>query len=176
MTRRAISPRLAMSIFLNMRRTRFLAGVAAELTAGSASYRHKNGALRAPWVSVRGLLALRAYDKQLLPVFNRLAIRHQLFDHLSSYIRFDFVHQLHGFHNAQDLANLHRVPWLHKRRRSRRRRLVKCSDDGRADGVERPFTLASDSLGVPGTAGEVMGCATAFSGIDDAACTAMVRV
>src|SRR5439155_27130722 len=39
-----------------------------------------------------------------------------------------------------------------------------------------PSPLASDSLGVPGTAGEVMGCATAFSGIDDAACTAMVRV
>src|SRR5437899_12269497 len=39
-----------------------------------------------------------------------------------------------------------------------------------------PSPLASDSLEVPGTAGEVMGCATAFSGIDDAACTAMVRV
>src|SRR5947209_7496195 len=150
MTRRAISPRLAMSIFLNMRRTRSLAGVAAELTAGSASYRHKNGALRAPWVSVRGLLALRAYDKQLLPVFNRLAIRHQLFDHLSSYIRFDFVHQLHGFHDAQNLSNFHGVAWLHERRRSRRRRLVKCSDDGRADGVERPFTFG---LGFFGSAG-----------------------
>src|ERR1700757_342595 len=99
MTRRAISPRLAMSIFLNMRRTEILASVAAGLTAGGASYRHKNGALRAPWVSVRGFLALRAYDEQLLPIFNRLAIRHQLFDQLSSYIRFDFVHQLHGFHD-----------------------------------------------------------------------------
>src|SRR5437773_6352633 len=150
MTRRAISPRLAMSIFLNMRRTRSLPGVAAELTAGSASYRHKNGALRAPWVSVRGLLALRAYDKQLLPVFNRLAIRHQLFDHLSSYIRFDFVHQLHGFHDAQNLSNFHGVAWLHERRRSRRRRLVKCSDDGRADRVERPFTFGLGFFGSGG--------------------------
>src|SRR5207248_9627687 len=115
MTRRAISPRLAMSIFLNMRRAGAFASVAAIEAFATAVADTKMARFARPGFPFRCFLCLWAYGKQLLPVFNRLAIGYQSLHYLASDIRFDFVHQLHRFHNAQDLSNFHHVSWLHKR-------------------------------------------------------------
>src|SRR3989442_16038604 len=71
MIRKAISPRLAIRIFLNM---------------GSGSLRSRG----------RG----RADREQRLPVLDRLPVGHQDRDHVALRVGFDLVHQLHRLDDA----------------------------------------------------------------------------
>src|SRR5689334_8781919 len=104
MTRTAISPRLAIRIFLNC-----------------------------------------ADGKQSLPVLYRLSVHHQLAFDDARGLRFDLVHQLHRFDDAQDLAGLDALAHPYEWRRARRRALVKRAHDGRLDQrqvrIGRPFAL-----------------------------------
>src|SRR5271167_4106013 len=77
MTRRAISPRLATRIFWNI------------------------------GVSCRLFLAARTNAKERLAVFHRLAVLDEDAQHFAADVRFDFVHELHGFHDAQRLPGFH---------------------------------------------------------------------
>src|SRR5256885_4805585 len=80
MMRRAISPRLAIRIFLNMERRR------------ARSCR-------------RGFADL----EQRLPVLHGLPVGHERLEDLAVAIRFDLVHQLHRLDDAQNLSLLHLV-------------------------------------------------------------------
>src|ERR1700694_5317683 len=77
MTRRAISPRLATRIFWNIE------------------------------VSCRLLFAARANAKERLAVLHWLAVLHEDAQHFAADVRLDFVHELHGFHDAQRLPGVH---------------------------------------------------------------------
>src|SRR6266849_9283305 len=77
MTRRAISPRLATRIFWNIE------------------------------VRSRLFLAARTNAKERLAIFHRLAVLHEDAQHFATDVRFDFVHELHGFHDAQRLPGFH---------------------------------------------------------------------
>src|SRR5215467_5562592 len=90
MMRRAISPRLAIRIFLNMD------GPGARSCG-------------------RGFPDL----EQRLPVFDRLSVRHQRLEDLSVAVRFDLVHQLHRLDDAQHLPLLHLVADFGERARPR---------------------------------------------------------
>src|SRR5215831_11724827 len=90
MMRMAISPRLAIRIFLN-----------------------------------------RPDGKQGLPVLYGLSVLDQLAFQDSRGFRFDFVHQLHGFDDAQHFARLDSLANAHERRGARRGALVEGADDGR---------------------------------------------
>src|SRR5881296_2298672 len=83
MIRSAISPRLAIRIFLNMG------------CAGTGSCR-------------RGLPDL----EQRLPVLHRLPVRDQSLENLAVAVRLDLVHQLHRLDDAHHLPLLHPVPDL----------------------------------------------------------------
>src|SRR6478672_6376966 len=130
-TRRAISPRLAIRIFLNMRRvvTRYDCSVAHRRSPGAGPTFGKRTAAS----------GARANGEQRLTIFNRLVIADKCLDHLARYVRLDFVHQLHGLDDAEHLADLHQVSWLYKRRRSRRGCLVERAHDGGIDGVQPGF-------------------------------------
>ncbi len=52
---------------------------------------------------------------------------------LSGNVRFDLVHQLHGFNDAEDGSGLDHGPDLDERGGIGRRGAVECSDDGRFD-------------------------------------------
>src|SRR5450432_5816 len=96
MTRRAISPRLATRIFWNMA----VEGARLLLPAGSDA-------------------------EKRLPVLHRLPVFHVHANHFSAGVRLDFVHQLHGFHDAERLPAFHVPTHLHKRLRARARRAIK---------------------------------------------------
>src|SRR5437867_3340144 len=78
MMRRAISPRLAIRIFLNME-----------------------------WGGARSSRRALPDLEQRLPVLHRLAVRHERLEDLAVAIRLDLVHQLHRLDDAQHLALLH---------------------------------------------------------------------
>ena len=60
----------------------------------------------------------------------------EFLDHFAGDITFDFVHQLHGFDDAQDLAHFHLIADLDERRCTGRRRFVERSDNRRTHDVE----------------------------------------
>src|SRR3989449_2172196 len=78
MMRRAISPRLAIRIFLNME-----------------------------WEGARSCRRALPDLEQRLPVLDRLAVRHERLEDLAVAIRLDLVHQLHRLDDAQHLTLLH---------------------------------------------------------------------
>src|SRR6476619_1350275 len=104
MMRRAISPRLAIRIFLNM--------VAAAL--GPA---RSGGPDR----------------EQPLSVLDRLTVLDVGAHELTVVLRRDLVHQLHRFDDADDLILLHPLTDLDERRRAGLRRAVERPDDRRLD-------------------------------------------
>ncbi len=104
----------------------------AILIPGKAVERGSTGQPRA---AVPTRLLSGANGKQLLPVFDGRVIRDQFFHDLAGHVRLDFVHQLHGFHNAENLTRLHHVAGFHKWRRAGRGRFVERADDGRMDDV-----------------------------------------
>src|SRR5580658_10714385 len=66
--------------------------------------------------------------KQGLAVLDGLAVVHQALDDLAGSVGFNLVHQLHRFHDADNLAFFNAVAGGNKGRRSRRRRLVERAD------------------------------------------------
>src|SRR5580698_3446776 len=90
MTRRAISPRFATRIFLNMNY-----GFPAAL---------------------RGMQLLLANAEQRHSIFNRAAVSGEHLDDHAPNLRLDLIHKLHGLNNAQYLAFFHRVASFHERR------------------------------------------------------------
>src|ERR1700685_2287244 len=118
MTRRAISPRLAMSSLRNI------------------------GSIQGP--CIRTVVVTFTMQKELmqpeseewLAVLHWLAVGDQTLDNLPGRIGFDLVYQLHGFDDAQDLTVLDLVPDLDKSSGAGRRRLVERAHDGRLDDVQ----------------------------------------
>src|SRR5580658_8089779 len=124
MTRRAISPRFAIRIFLNMKSASGSEKDSGSLAAvGRGQQTNKKARLGAPPQRLPVSL-LRPYGKQLLPVFNRLAVRPHLLYDFASHVRLNLVQQLHGLDNTQYLPGLNRVPHLDERRSARRGRFV----------------------------------------------------
>src|SRR5580704_19070022 len=121
MTRSAISPRLATSSFRNIGSNRAgpLNTVAVTVT---------------PWKDL-----VQPESEKRLAVFDRLAVGNQALHHFAGAVRFDLVHQLHGFDDAQHLAVFDRVPYLDKGGRTRRGRLVERAHDRRLDDVQFLF-------------------------------------
>src|SRR5580693_991553 len=123
MTRKAISPRFATRIFLNMiclRRPAWddLSGGLIELT------------------SVEQCPSFcRADSEQFLAVFDGLTVGNEFLDQLSGHIAFNFVHQFHRFDNAQYLAHIQRIAYFDKWWRTRRRGFVKSAHDRRLHNV-----------------------------------------
>src|SRR5437773_4991905 len=107
MMRRAISPRLAIRIFLNME-----------------------------WEGARSCRRALPDLEQRLPVLHRLAVRHERLEDLAVAIRLDLVHQLHRLDDAHDLPLLHLVADLHERARPGCAGAVEGADDGRLHQVE----------------------------------------
>src|SRR4051794_4800101 len=108
-TRRAISPRLAMSIFLNMSSTS--AGAIGEpALTGAARFLS-----RASWVHLAEEL-VRTNREQRLAVFDRLTVLHKHLDDLAGDIRLDLVHKLHGLDDAEHLPLRDNVPYFHEGR------------------------------------------------------------
>src|SRR5262250_2129706 len=59
-----------------------------------------------PRLAIRILrnISARPDREQRLAVLHRASVLHQLADHGAGHLRFDFVHQLHRFDDAQHLA------------------------------------------------------------------------
>src|SRR5207244_2201303 len=108
-TRSAISPRLAIRIFLNMKFSFQLSAVSYPTLSSVCGWRtfplkeHKKARLGAPQQEIPDSL-LRPDHKQFLPIFDRLPVDRQFLDDLPSHIRLNLIEQLHGLHNAQDLS------------------------------------------------------------------------
>src|SRR5690242_8836466 len=112
-TRRAISPRLAINTLL------------------------KSLSIRSYHEAQRPLCA--AYGEQRLSVFHGLAIADEALHDFSGEIAFDLVHQLHGFNDAKNLAYGDRVADFRERGGPRRRRFVERAHDRRADDMQSGF-------------------------------------
>src|SRR5580658_1989165 len=110
-TRSAISPRLAIRIFRNIA---FGPAFATALWCAGAEL----------------FLSARANAEQRLAVFDRLAVLGVHLDELAGHIRFDFVHQLHGFDDAEHLAGFDFGARRDEGIGPRTRRAVKGSHDG----------------------------------------------
>src|SRR5689334_9366339 len=106
MTRRAISPRLATRIFLNIVFER------------------------------EGPLSSRLDREQSLAVLDRLAVLGKHLHDLSGDVRLDLVHELHRLDDAENLVLLDAVSRRSERRRLRRSRAVERSDDRRQNVVK----------------------------------------
>src|SRR5437868_4946597 len=117
-TRRAISPRLAIRIFLNIGS---LSHQAIESSPASAAMARS---LNGPMTRSGG-----SYPKQRLAVLHGLSVFGKLLHDFAGGISFDFVHQLHCFDDAQHLANLHVVTRFNEGWRARRRTFIEGAND-----------------------------------------------
>src|ERR1700692_2812554 len=132
MTRRAISPRFAISIFLNIRDSSVRTAASA-VQPGTARLslrllrREKAREGARLIVHQKGgshhASLFRPDGEQLLAVFNGLAVAPHLLDDLAGYVRLNLIQQLHRLDDAQHLAYFNGIPDLHKGRRTRRGRL-----------------------------------------------------
>src|SRR5712692_10547985 len=75
-------------------------------------------------------ISARADGEQSLSVLNWPAVFHELRNNRAGDLRLDFIHQLHGFDNAEHLARLDDIAYLDERRIARFRRLVVGPHDG----------------------------------------------
>src|SRR6202521_4671443 len=131
MTRRAISPRLAMRIFRNISGRKWRSPAAAGLR-GFVLARPKPHRLKpAPLL----LFSRGPQRKQRFAVLHRLAVFDQNSRHFPADLRFNLVHQFHGFDYAYRLARLDKIPHANKRSRVGTRPCVECADDGRLNDV-----------------------------------------
>src|SRR5574344_2696804 len=74
-------------------------------------------------------------NEQRLIEFNGIAVFNQdALDH-ASLVRLDLVHHLHGFDDAQRIANLDLLTHFHERRRVRTGRAVESADHGGAQNM-----------------------------------------
>src|SRR5215207_9528409 len=120
MMRHAISPRLAIRIFLNLRGLKAI-----------RKLRHKKAQKAQKITSCfLRLYGLTLNSEEWLTVFNRLAILNVNFDYFSTRLSLNLIHELHGFDNANNCVGFDVAADLHKRLRGRRRRTVERSDNG----------------------------------------------
>jgi len=109
--RRAISPRLAMSIFSNIRGNvrRQESSVYKQITRSAGIAEQRWASLHTPLTILPSALLFwqdLADQEQRLAVFDRLAVFHQnLLDH-AGFVGVDFIEQFHGFDDAQGVAFL----------------------------------------------------------------------
>src|SRR5688500_19049947 len=118
MMRSAISPRLEMRIFLNMR----CPGAFTPTNRGDAETRRPSQCIRAPATPrFRGVMGAsissRLDGEQPLAVLHGLAVLHVDLHHLSIAFGVDLVHELHRFDDAEDLPFLDLLAGVHERRR-----------------------------------------------------------
>src|SRR5260370_7833486 len=134
MTRSAISPRFAISIFLNIS-DQLRGQPALGYPPGAArlfqcvSSDAKKRARRAPGLpkNVTPASLLRPYRKQLLPIFDGLAVAPHLLHDFTRHVRFNLIHPFHSPtipHHTPDFDN---VSNLYEWRRARGGRLLKPS-------------------------------------------------
>src|SRR3954454_21296561 len=110
MMRRATSPRLAISIFLNMAGGCWpVADRRWKMAPSSLAVKRQLSALTSSCPDC----------EQPFPVLHRLAILHVDVHDFSVVFGVDLVHQFHRFDDAQDVALLHRRADLGERRRAR---------------------------------------------------------
>src|ERR1041384_4849004 len=81
-------------------------------------------------------LAMRTFlnapdGKKRLPVLHGLSVHDELALHDPRSLALDFVHQLHGFDDAEHLSGLHPLAHPHERRRTGTGALIKGADDRR---------------------------------------------
>src|ERR1051325_7337953 len=110
--RSAISPRLATRTFLNIRRSNLERRSASLSPLGSRC-----------WPEI----------EQRLAELHRLAVLHMALQHFAIELRFNLVHELHGFNNAENLPHPDTVPDIHKWRRVLTGSGIKRTDHGRSD-------------------------------------------
>src|SRR5258708_13859511 len=122
MTRRAISPGLAIRIFLNMNSSFQLRRSFVEIRAlrgwnsfplEETAQTQKGAAQRASQELLASLF--RPDGEQLLPVFNRLAVDRQFLHNLPGNIGLNLVEQLHSLDNPKHLTHFNRVPTFDQR-------------------------------------------------------------
>src|SRR5258708_21401971 len=143
MTRSAISPRFAISIFLNIS-DQLRGQPALGYPPGAArlfqcvSSDAKKRARRAPGLpkNVTPASLLRPYRKQLLPIFDGLAVAPHLLHDFTRHVRFNLIQQLHRLDDSQHLPDFDNVSNLYEWRRAPRGRLLKRSDDGGLHDIE----------------------------------------
>ena len=82
------------------------------------------------------LLFMPSNGKQRLAEFDGLAVGDEAFDDFAGGVGLDFVHQLHGFDNADDLAFFDVIAGGDEGRGTGRRRAVIGSDDRRFDDMQ----------------------------------------
>src|SRR5713101_7789081 len=116
MTRRAISPRLAMRTLEIMKK---LSVVGCELSGGDNREPTNDNAPKG---------ASNPHGEQLLTVFHRLSVLRIDLDDFTVDVGFDFVHQLHRFDDAKDLPLADVIADGDKRLGLRIRRAVERSD------------------------------------------------
>src|ERR1700722_4320624 len=127
-TRRAISPRLATSTLRNIQDPSRVGGVGG--ISGARSVRWTNSVC-SPGRAFSACLVLRGSDgKKWLPEFDGLPVGDEAADDLAGRVGFDFIHQLHGFDDADDLPFVDAIADGDKWRCSRRRRAIIGSDNG----------------------------------------------
>src|SRR6516162_9890563 len=107
-TRRAISPRFAIRIFLNMKGC-----------ARSCCGQSPGAALGAPpnpahQVHPELRLSTQPDDEQFLSVFNGLSVGRYFLDYLAPDIRLNLVHQLHSLDDAQQLSDFNLISQFDK--------------------------------------------------------------
>src|SRR6202044_1140532 len=100
----------------------------------NSKIQNKSGGHEAPPYTLK--LTSWPDHKQFLPILDWLAVRDQFLHDLTGHIRLNFIHQLHGFHDAQNLPDFDHVPDFDKRWRSRRRALIECPDNRRMHRVQ----------------------------------------
>src|SRR5216683_6420364 len=143
MTRRAISPRLATRIFLNMVRM-WACGSARQASTGAGTPGHAG--------QPRPLFS-RPDGKQFLSVLDGLAVGYELLDHFAGNIAFDFVHELHGLDDAQDLPDFNMIACFDEGRRPWRRRFVERAYNRGAHAMETLFGHRRRGRGFRGRGG-----------------------
>src|SRR5271166_1786524 len=119
-TRRAISPRFATRIFLNMKEW--------DWTRSAQTHRLAKQSFRKSIFSTP--LSTLADAEQRHPILDRSSVGDERFGEHARDFRLDLVHQLHGFDDAQHLSLLNGIPDPDEGRRTGRRGFVKCADDG----------------------------------------------
>src|SRR5271165_7293681 len=119
-TRRAISPRFATRIFLNMK-SGIGPGQLKRTALAKQSFR--KSIFSTP-------LATLADAEQRHPILDRSSVGDERFGEHARDFRLDLVHQLHGLNDAEHLSLLNRIANPDEGRRARRSSFVKCSDDG----------------------------------------------
>src|SRR4029077_18289176 len=104
MTRRAISPRFAINIFLNIYLCRYaphlrrLGGV-SKAGASCRNPERSEGSLSAMKLMSRNILFSWPYGEQCLAVFHRLSVVDQHFYYFAGDVGLDLIHELHGFND-----------------------------------------------------------------------------